>query len=81
MKEIQEILILEIRRIYERCKVEELEASDLRRLESLTKSWRTYFGTEIDEAKSDLEGMSVSELRGIIKSEEDQLQKDSGSEA
>ncbi len=69
MKEIQEILVLEIKRIHTRCKTGELEVADLRRLESLTKSWKSYFGSEIDEAKSDMEGMSVEELRDLINDE------------
>lgn len=65
MKEIQEILIKEVKRIHARAIVAELEMDDLKKLESLTKSWKTYFGSEIDEAKSDLASLSLDELRAI----------------
>ena len=69
MKELQDILIKEIKRVHARCSQGELDIDDLKKLESLTKSWRTYFGTEIDTQKNELTEMSVEDLVKMAKGE------------
>lgn len=75
MKEIKEILIMGVKKIHERAANNggELEMEDLKRLESLTKSWKTYFGAEIDNTKEDLEDMSLEELMKLAKEEKPDL--------
>jgi hypothetical protein len=69
MKEIKEILIMGVRKIHSKAQQNggELGMDDLKRLESLTRSWKSYFGAEIDAAKDDLESMSLEELFELAK--------------
>ena len=64
MKEIREILIMGVKKIHAKAAQNdgELGMDDLKRLESLTRSWKSYFGAEIDAAKEDLDNMPLEEL-------------------
>lgn len=67
MKEMKHILQLEVKRIHEAAVEGPLTFEDLKRLESVTKSWRTYFGTEINIVEDDLSSMSLDELLELAK--------------
>ena len=60
----------EVKRLAKKVIVEPLTPEDLRRLESLTRSWKAYFGAEIDEAGEDLKEYSLDELRKLAGDED-----------
>lgn len=67
MKLMKEILITEIKRIHADAMEGPLEMDQLKRLESLTKSWRAMFGTDIEMINDDLNGMSLNEVLELAK--------------
>lgn len=66
MKEVREILVIEMKRLREKTEMGILSPEDLKRLESLTRSWKNYFGNEIDETKDTLDGVSKEDLLKIL---------------
>ena len=71
MKELTTIFMSQIQLLHKKAEklAEEgkaLELSDLRKLESLTKAWRTYQGAEIDAADETLSDMTSEELKAVI---------------
>lgn len=66
MKEVKDILVMEIKRIREAAQHGRLGMEDLRALESLTRSWKNYFGNEIDTAKETLSELSIEDLKKLV---------------
>ena len=71
MKEFKNIFMAQIQLIERKSKEmatrgEPLELNDLRKLEALTKAWRSYQGTEIDLTDETLKELSSEELRQVL---------------
>lgn len=71
MKQVREILVIEMKRLREKVDAGALAPDDLKRLESLTRSWKNYFGNEIDETKDTLDGISKEDLLKILEDDEE----------
>ena len=61
MKELEDIFIREIERLNTASKRGALDIEDVRKLDMLTRAWKSYSGNQIVEESDPLEGMTLEQ--------------------
>lgn len=71
MKELEQTFKIEIKRLYEKALVQPLDMDEIKKLESLTRSWKAYSGSRIDDEESITHELTKEELTALANMEDD----------
>ena len=68
MIELQEIFLREINRLNDASKKGPLDMDDIKKLDLLTRSWKSYSGNQIVDDKDPLDGLTAQEILELARS-------------